>query len=83
MANGLYDAARESFLNADIDWSVDDIRAILVDTGTYTVNLTTHNFLDDIPAGARPAAATMPCVRCQTTMPAGMRGVKRGRRWSL
>ena len=27
MANGLYDAARESFLNADIDWSVDDIRA--------------------------------------------------------
>lgn len=27
MANGLYDAARESFLNADIDWSVDDIPA--------------------------------------------------------
>jgi hypothetical protein len=57
MANGLYDAARESFLNADIDWSVDDIRAILVDTGTYTVNLTTHNFLDDIPAGARIAVS--------------------------
>jgi hypothetical protein len=57
MANGLYDAARESVLNADIDWSVDDIRAILVDTGTYTVNLTTHNFLDDIPAGARIAVS--------------------------
>ena len=57
MANGLYDASRESFLNEDIDWSVDDIRAILVDTGTYTVNLTTHNFLDDIPAGARIAVS--------------------------
>lgn len=60
MANALYDAARESFLSADIDWLVDDIRAILVDTGAYTVNLATHNALDDIPAGARIAvSATM------------------------
>ena len=58
MANGLYDAARASFLNADIDWTADDIRAILIDTGTYTVNLSTHDFLDDIPGGARVATSS-------------------------
>lgn len=58
MANGLYDAARAAFLNADIDWTNDDIRAILIDTGTYTVNLSTHDFLDDIPGGARVATSS-------------------------
>lgn len=58
MANGLYDAARAAFLNADIDWTADDIRAILIDTGTYTVNLSTHDFLDDIPGGARVATSS-------------------------
>lgn len=58
MANGLYDAARASFLNGDIDWTNDDIRAILVDTGAYTVNLGTHDFLDDIPGGARIAVSS-------------------------
>jgi hypothetical protein len=57
MANGIYDAARAAFLNADIDWAADDIRAILVDTGAYTVNLATHDFLDDIPGGARVATS--------------------------
>jgi hypothetical protein len=53
MANALYDAGREAFLNADIDWSVDNIKAVLVDTAAYTVNLATHNALDDIAGGAR------------------------------
>lgn len=58
MANGLYDAARAAFLNADIDWTNDDIRAILIDTASYTVNLSTHDFLDDIPGGARVATSS-------------------------
>ena len=58
MANGLYDAARAAFLNGDIVWTNDDIRAILIDTGTYTVNLSTHDFLDDIPGGARVATSS-------------------------
>jgi len=57
MANALYDAGREAFLNADIDWSVDNIKAVLVDTALYTVNLTTHNALDDIAGGARIATS--------------------------
>lgn len=58
MANGLYDAARAAFLNGDIDWTNDDIRAILIDTASYTVNLSTHDFLDDIPGGARVATSS-------------------------
>jgi hypothetical protein len=57
MANSLYDAGREAFLNADIDWTADDIRLILVDAADYTVNLSTHNALDDVPAGARVAVS--------------------------
>ena len=58
MANGLYDAGRESFLNADIDWLVDNIKAVLVDTAAYVVNLATHNALDDIAGGARIATSS-------------------------
>jgi hypothetical protein len=57
MANALYDAARQKFLDADIDYSVDTIKVMLVDTGAYTVNLATHDALDDVPAGARIGTA--------------------------
>lgn len=55
--SGLYDKGREGFLDGSIDWDTDDIREIYVNvsgTGTlYTVNLATHDFLDDVPSGAR------------------------------
>lgn len=57
MANALYDSGREGFLAGDIAWDSDDIRLILVDTADYTVNLATHDNLDDIPAGARVATS--------------------------
>jgi len=57
MANALYDLGREGFLNADIDWAADNIRIILGDSGAYTVNLATHDFLDDVPGGARIATS--------------------------
>lgn len=53
MASLIYDKAREAFLNADIDLLVDDIRAVLVDAADYTVNGATHEFLSDVPSGAR------------------------------
>lgn len=56
MANALYDTGRDAFLNGDIDWIADDIRGILIDTGLYSVDLVNHDFLDDIPAGARESA---------------------------
>lgn len=47
MANALYDNARELFLTAGLNWTAGTIKACLVDTGTYTVNLSGHNYLGD------------------------------------
>lgn len=47
MANALFDNARELFLTAGLDWTAGTIKACLVDTGTYTVNLSAHNYLGD------------------------------------
>ena len=48
MASALYDRGRQGFLAGDIDWDTDAIRAVLVDTGTYTVNLATHEDYADL-----------------------------------
>ena len=58
MASALYDKGREGFLDGSIDWDTHDIRAILIDTGAYTVNTSTHDNLDDIPSGARIAVSS-------------------------
>lgn len=57
MANALYDKGRESFLKGEISWDTDNIKAVLVDTATYTVDLVNHQFLSDIPAGERVATS--------------------------
>lgn len=57
MANALYDSGRQGFLDGSIDWDTDDVRVILVDTADYTVNLATHDNLDDVPAAARVAVS--------------------------
>lgn len=59
LANALYDTGRNAFLTGDIDWVADTIKVVLVDAADYTVNLSTHDFLDDVPAGARVATATL------------------------
>ena len=48
MASGLYDAGREAFLTGSIDVSTDTIKVSLIDTGTYTVDLATHDFYNDL-----------------------------------
>jgi hypothetical protein len=53
MANALYGKGREGFLDGSIDWDTDDIRAILIDTGTYTVSIDVHDNLDDVAGGSR------------------------------
>ena len=53
MANALYDKARERFLTAQLNWSTDTIKAVLVDTGVYTPNLASHEYLSDISGSAR------------------------------
>ena len=57
MSNGLYEKGREKFARAQINWDSDDIKCVLVDNGAYTVNLALHEFLSDIPAGARLATS--------------------------
>ena len=57
MANALYDKGRQGFLEGDIDWTGDNIKLLLVDTADYTVDLATHDFLDDVPVAARVATS--------------------------
>lgn len=55
--SALYDKGREAFAIKQINWVADTIKAVLIDTGAYTVNLATHQFLSDIPGGARVATS--------------------------
>jgi hypothetical protein len=54
MANALYGLGRQAFLDGDIDWSANAIRAVLVDTTGdgpgvgYTVSIDVHNAYDDL-----------------------------------
>ena len=57
MANALFDKARQRFLEGQFNWNTDTIKAVLVDTGTYTVNLSAHEFLSDIGTGTRIATS--------------------------
>lgn len=58
MANALYDKGREGFLDGSIDWDTDTIKVVLVDTADYTVNLSTHDNLDDVAGAARVATSS-------------------------
>lgn len=57
MANALYDKARELFLTAGLNWSSSDIKAVLVDTAGYTVNISTDQYLADIGGTYRIATS--------------------------
>lgn len=57
MANTLYDKARELFLTAQIDWSSDTIKCVLVDSGAYSFNASAHQWYSDIGPSARISSA--------------------------
>jgi hypothetical protein len=52
MANALYPKFKEALLKGDIAMDTEDVKAILVDGADYTYSAA-HEFLSDIPAGAR------------------------------
>jgi hypothetical protein len=58
VANGLYAKGREETLKGNIAWATDTIKAVAVDTATYTVNLATDEDLADIPSGERVATSS-------------------------
>src|ERR1700759_2514820 len=58
MANALYDTGRAAFLTAGVNWSSDNIKAVLVKTTSgYTVNLASDQFLSTIVSGNRIATS--------------------------
>ena len=57
MTNALYGKGRQHFLDGDVDWTADTIKAVLIDAADYTVAIDTHEFLSDIPSGARVATS--------------------------
>lgn len=58
MANGLYSAGREGYLAGNLDFDANDVRVILIDAADYTRDLSTHDRLDDVAAGARVAVSS-------------------------
>lgn len=48
MASALYDKGRESFLKGEISWNSDNIKVALVDTGTYTVAISSHQYFSSV-----------------------------------
>lgn len=59
MANALYGKGRDKFANGSINWTSDTIKAILCDSGAYTVAIDTHEWLSDVAVGSRIATATL------------------------
>jgi hypothetical protein len=53
--SGLYDKYRQAQLESTggVAWLTDVIKAVLINTSLYTVNLATHQYLSDIASGAR------------------------------
>lgn len=56
MASLLYPKFKEAVLQAQVNLSSGTIKAVLIDTADYTYSAA-HNFLDDVPAGARVGTA--------------------------
>lgn len=57
MANGFYLKGLQGLLDGSVDVDTDNIKVVVVDTSDYTVDLSTHDNLDDIAAGARVATS--------------------------
>jgi hypothetical protein len=53
MANALYDNGRQSFLQADIDFLVANIKIALIDEADDTIDLVNDDFWNDRAAAAR------------------------------
>lgn len=56
MANGLYDNGRNRFARGDLQWKATGghtIRCFLVRSSGYTPDLVNHEFISDVPTGAR------------------------------
>lgn len=55
MANTLYDAARQRFLEGQFNWMTDTIKVFLVDNGAYSVQTALHQYISDVGSSSRIA----------------------------
>lgn len=60
--NQLYQTGRNAFLTGSINWLSTPVWAILVDTGLYTPNFVTDQYLSIIPSGAIIASSGGPLL---------------------
>lgn len=58
MADKVYPKYKEALMQADanVDLEAEDVKAVLIDAADYTYD-DAHDFLDDVPAGARVATS--------------------------
>lgn len=56
MASAVYASAKAKFLTAGLNLATLNLKAVLIDTGAYTFSAA-HDFLDDVPSGARIATS--------------------------
>lgn len=56
MASAVYGKGRNAFATAGINWTSDTIKAMLVNTTSYTVSINVDQFFTDVPGGAIIAA---------------------------
>lgn len=63
MANALFDSYRNQLVGnsatAPADWNADTIKAALIDAGTTTPNVATHDFWDDLVGAIVGSAVTL------------------------
>lgn len=57
MTSAIYPKFKEALLSGAVDLTSVDVRAILIDSADYTYS-SAHDFLDDVPSGARVATST-------------------------
>lgn len=57
MASAIYPRFKEALLSGAVDLTSVDVRAILIDSADYTYS-SAHDFLDDVPSGARVATSS-------------------------
>jgi len=53
----MYALGREGFLGGDIDWDANNIKVTLIDSADYVVNLSTHDFYNDVTNAGRVATS--------------------------
>ncbi len=61
MANAVYTKTKQNILDqvAGLDFTADTLKVDLVDTADYTVNISTHDFHDDITGAGIEETATL------------------------